>query len=138
MNATMRIVLDYRDFQHDIHGMQDDVENEGRRAALLAAAIFTQSRWKEAIAQFPMHGRHPHVGLVDTGSYLRSIMYEFVGTSVIIGTDISDPPYPMFLEFGTSRMPAYPHVRPMLDANEGKIIGEIATVLKTFLGRYSR
>lgn len=31
---------------------------------------------------------------------------------VIVATDLNDPPYPYFLEYGTSRMPAYPTARP--------------------------
>lgn len=32
-----------------------------------------------------------------------------------VGTDLTDPPYPFFLEYGTSRMPAYPAARPAWD-----------------------
>jgi hypothetical protein len=35
--------------------------------------------------------------------------------SALIGTDLTNPPYPFFLEYGTSRMPAYPAARPAWD-----------------------
>ena len=36
-----------------------------------------------------------------------------------VGTDLVDPPYPYFLEYGTSRMPAYPAARPAWDEMSG-------------------
>jgi hypothetical protein len=35
--------------------------------------------------------------------------------TALIGTDLTDPPYPFFLEYGTSKMPAFPAARPAWD-----------------------
>jgi hypothetical protein len=37
------------------------------------------------------------------------------GYTAFVGTDLVDPPYPFFLEYGTSKMPAYPAARPAWD-----------------------
>lgn len=37
------------------------------------------------------------------------------GAVAYVGTNLTDPPYPFFLEYGTSRMPAYPAARPAFD-----------------------
>lgn len=131
------MVLEYQEFQVDFHHMADDVEGPGKRAGLLAAGIYTQTQWKNAIARFPVHGKIPHTGLVDTGTYLRSIQVESFPDHVEVGTDIVDPPYPFYLEFGTSRMPAYAHVRPMLDREEAKILAEAEEVEADIIERWS-
>ncbi len=57
---------------------------------------------------------------VDTGAYRRSIHIEVLdgggySAAVKVGTDITKPPYPMFLEYGTSKMAPHPSARPAWD-----------------------
>lgn len=56
------------------------------------------------------------------------------GAIAYIGTNLTDPPYPYFLEYGTSRMPAYPAARPAVDEKKSEasrvasdIIGQMLT-----------
>lgn len=49
--------------------------------------------------------------------------------TAIIGTDIVNPPYPFFLEYGTSRMPAYPSARPAYDEMGDTAIRTTADIL---------
>lgn len=54
---------------------------------------------------------------IQTGGYIDSIQtvpfeQETDRASAVTGTSLVDPPYPRFLEFGTSRMPAHPIARP--------------------------
>jgi len=46
-----------------------------------------------------------------------------------IGTDLIDPPYPFFLEYGTSRMPAYPSARPAFDEMKDVTVQTTADVM---------
>ena len=71
-------------------------------------------------------------GLIDTGTMKRSVHPEVEtdGKGVRIGTNITDPNYPSFLEFGTSKMSPKPWLRPALDENKTEAINEIASVLR--------
>lgn len=42
--------------------------------------------------------------------------------TAIIGSNITTPPYPSFLEFGTSRMPPFPWLFPAVEMSKDKII----------------
>lgn len=78
-----------------------------------AAMTHTEARWKRTAP-------------VDTGSYRRSIHTVIEDASwdycrVVVGTDIIDPPYPWFLEVGTSRMSARPSARPAFDSTKNLV-----------------
>ena len=49
--------------------------------------------------------------------------------TAVVGTDLTEPPYPYFLEYGTSRMPAYPAARPAFDEQADTAIRTTADVL---------
>ncbi len=56
------------------------------------------------------------VGLDKVGRAFRDIAaLGKQGAVARIGTNLTSPPYPFFLEYGTSRMPAYPTARPAFD-----------------------
>ena len=82
------------------------------------AAILLESEEKRAIKNFPV---------VDTGRFLNSISNnikveeskQFVNGKV--GSTIKDPKYPMFLEFGTSKMSPHPTMRPTWNKNLSNI-----------------
>jgi HK97 gp10 family phage protein len=42
--------------------------------------------------------------------------------AAIIGSNITSPPYPHYLEFGTSRMPPYPWLFPAVEMSRDKIV----------------
>ena len=108
--------------------------------ALVTGALVVQNEWKT---------RTPY----RTGSYRRSIHIGghsslapgFNGTdigkqpspdggaSVIVGTSITDPPYPIFLELGTSRMTARPSCGPAFDAKKQAALKEIGEAFKDLL-----
>jgi HK97 gp10 family phage protein len=73
-----------------------------------------------------------------TGTYRRSIVQEpgaKTKTLVtrLIGTLIQDPPYPYFLEFGTSKMPPHPSMRPAWDSKVDDAVKEIERALREAL-----
>lgn len=58
--------------------------------------------------------------------------------TALVGTDITDPPYPYFLEYGTSRMPAYPAARPAFDERYPEAVRTAGIVIGRLIaaGRY--
>ena len=66
---------------------------------------------------------------VDTGTLERSIHQEDVQgqLAVTVGTDV---PYAEHVEFGTSKMPARPYLRPALDENKGAMVKEFGEALE--------
>lgn len=63
----------------------------------------------------------------DTGTLMRSITHDvkvfttFKTVTGRVGSVINNPPYPAYLEHGTSRMAPRPWLRPALDQNAVKI-----------------
>lgn len=74
-----------------------------------------------------------------TGTYRRSIHTEIESATrsrvvARVGTSIIDPPYPAYLEYGTSKMPPHPIARPAWDKSKGAAYDAGARVLKKLLG----
>ena len=68
---------------------------------------------------------------VDTGTLRASIMVdEVTPTKAVIGPHTD---YAEHLEFGTSRLQAYPYMRPALDQHEGEIIGAVEATIAAFV-----
>ena len=106
--------------------LRSELGGSAMATALEAAALPLENRWKENIRNYP---------LVRTGTYLRSVHHNAPemsgdGGTVEVGTDIVDPPYPAFLEFGTSKMSAKPTARPALDESGEEMRSEFEAVLK--------
>ncbi len=52
---------------------------------------------------------------IDSGDLLKSIQIDVRNMEVEIGSDITKPPYPLYLEFGTKRMTKRPWLNPAVD-----------------------
>lgn len=94
-------------------------------AAGLAAALPIENAWKENVLE------RAH----KTGTYLRSIHSAVLSTgkgsaTIIIGTDIDDPPYPVYLEFGTVKMAPRPTAGPAFDNHREEALTEFGDVLR--------
>lgn len=116
----------------DVAGMLRDVSHQSAIAALNAAGLVVASEWRRAIYDYP---------LVDTGTYGRSIGVEVTVRDgehalAIIGTDIVDPPYPFFLEYGTSKMGAKVHARPAVERAEPEAQRALDSTLSAMIARY--
>ena len=89
---------------------------------------------------------------IKTGTYRRSIHVagaaektpDFEGTeldepgdklTVKVGTNIKEPPYPEFLEYGTSRMPPHPSAGPAMDATREEVLKEVGAVLAELVAK---
>lgn len=58
---------------------------------------------------------------VDSGDLVKSIIMDARFDEVEVGSIITYPAYPKFLEFGTSRMKKRPWVKPVYDTQKPKI-----------------
>jgi HK97 gp10 family phage protein len=108
----------------------EDESDEQMVTALQAGALVLQNNWKRNIVS---------MGAVDTGTYLRSVHTEVTSrrpAEVTIGTDITDPPYPEYVEFGTSRMAPRPAARQAIDTSEAEVSAEVIDSLKEVFGKY--
>lgn len=93
--------------------------------AALASAKPIENAWKRGV----------QANFFKTGNYMRSIHSTVVSHAgrtleLHIGTDIVDPAYPIFGEFGTSRMKARPTMTPAFEANKERAIAEAEIVFK--------
>ena len=62
---------------------------------------------------------------IDSGDLLKSIMFDVRDMEVEVGSIITDPPYPTYLEDGTKKMKARPWLGPAVDKHEKTIIDKV-------------
>lgn len=101
--------------------LSDEMAAQKLADALMAGALLIENYWKRIVPK-------------KTGTYMRSIHSELVHSDrgraeVAIGTNIVDPPYPFFLEYGTSKMRPHPSARPAFDAKKGEAARETTATL---------
>lgn len=106
-------------------------------AAMVSGGLLTANYWKET-------------ALWKSGTYRRAIHVaghpdltpDFEGEvipaprdplMVIVGLDIQEPPYPIYLEYGTSRMEAKPRAGPALDATAKAVLKEVGEAFEKLL-----
>lgn len=119
--------------------LSDAAAGSSLATAGLAGGIVIERKWKSLFRKasdpsFP--GSRPRR---QTGQYAQSVHTVVLeqGRShavVAVGTSITAPPYPEFLEYGTSKMPPHPIARPALDQSKGEALREVTRVLKIELG----
>lgn len=91
--------------------------------AALASAKPIENAWK----------RNVQTSFFKTGNYMRSIHSTVVARTsrtleLHIGTDLTNPPYPFFGEYGTSRMRARPTMTPAFTSEQNRAIKEAEIV----------
>lgn len=108
-------------------------QREALSTAALAAAKPISNQWKQNIGDWP---------LILTGTYRRSIHEEVFQEStqpgqvlVLIGTDIVDPPYPAFLEWGTSKMAPKPVGRNAYESQKDEAQKEFGEVIQQLINQ---
>ena len=82
-------------------------------AALNQSVLFLEAQIKNSIS----HGTNAPIA-VDTGNFMRSTTSEVYGFT---GRIINYAEYGQYVEYGTSKMPARPHFRNTVFANQNKI-----------------
>src|SRR5690606_13758471 len=96
--------------------------NRKVEAATAKIAFDVESAWKANIQA---------AELIDSGTYLDSVQARQLGPADwVVQTGLIDPPYPVFLEYGTSRgIQAYGVATAAADANRDAYAQAIAQAL---------
>lgn len=72
-------------------------------------------------------------GLAELQKRLNTLVTSVTVQTALIGTDLTEPPYPYFLEYGTSKMPAYPAARPAFDERYPEAVKTASAVIGRLL-----
>lgn len=104
------------------NGLNGEIQRRVEKAVRderVKVALELEADWKDAAP-------------VETGTYRRSIHTETDATpdSSIVGTNLTNPPYPVYLEFGTGRMAARPSARPAAERARRKLPGRIERAVR--------
>ena len=120
-------VVDADEVLRNLEKLDKAAQGQVLQLAALAGAKPITNGWKDNIIGWP---------LVKTGTYHRAVHEQvFAAESssdrvvVVIGPDINDPPYPFFLEYGTSKMAPKPVGRKAFDENSDEAQREFGEVL---------
>ncbi len=124
--------------------LEKAVQKEMLETALVAGALVVQNEWKRrAPYRTGQYRRSIHIGGhtdlapdfqgKDMGYHHRSS--DPNRAHVAVGTNITDPPYPTFLEEGTSKMSARPSAGPAFEAKKDEAIKEIGEAFREIVGK---
>lgn len=64
----------------------------------------------------------------DTGNLASSLVWKMDGDFGLVGSSIRNPPYPMWLEFGTQNMEPRPFLTPAMEKNADKFIDRLKAI----------
>lgn len=92
-----------------------------KRKSLFEVGELVHDAWAEEI-----NARH----VIDTGRFRASTRHQEDKDFTEIGTPINNPPYPIYLELGTSKMKARPTLEPAVNKSKGKVKDIVETVFK--------
>lgn len=133
------VTIDGRAVSAALIKLSDQMAGRNLEAAATAGALVFDRAWKELFRSSSdpsIPGAPPRR---QTGTYSRSIHPETLAVTrdsatVEVGTNIDSPPYPVFLEYGTSRMPAHPIARPAFEQNTAEAADTTMRALAKLLG----
>lgn len=105
-----------------------------------SAALLKEAVKETATAiELDVKGQGPHAAPIDTGNLRRSYHVDFEGTNAVqvqahIGNDMNVAEYAGYVEYGTSRMSAQPHLTPaseaQRDAHDVRVAGALAAAAR--------
>lgn len=128
-------LIDSKELERKLNRLADDVAADTLANAAEVGAKVIENEWEDLMLQDPTTYK--------TGQYRRSVTTEVAETSrdqaeVHVFTDIDDPPYPNFLEFGTSKMKARPKARPAFDNKKDEAVKEVRKALADLIRKALR
>ena len=137
--------------------LEQAVQKQVLEQALIAGALVVQNEWKMRTPyKTGTYRRSIHIGgHTDLASDFRAPREKgacrapagarrdlgarsAAGTGqarVIVGTNLTDPPYPVFLEEGTSKMSARPSAGPAFDAKKDEAVKEIGEAFREIVSK---
>ena len=114
----------------------------GKSIAKCCATIQTEAKEEmrytaiDTSKTYGKKGHHPSLPgnppAVDTGTLRRSVTYQVDENELVgyVGSNLKDPPYGAYLEFGTSRMKPRPWLKPATEKSMEKIKEIMAGAVK--------
>lgn len=134
------------DFLNHIRMTQQKVETElGKSIAKCCATIQKEAMEEmrdtaiDTSKTYGKKGHHPSLPgnppAVDTGTLRRSVTYQVDENELVgyVGSNLKNPPYGAYLEFGTSRMKPRPWLKPATEKSMEKIKEIMAGAVKVGL-----
>ena len=115
------LVVAANNIRNDMIGGMETTPKTGRRYRKRKGVYHTAS----SPGNFPA---------VDTGNLKNSIIMDARFDEVEVGSIITYPAYPKFLEFGTARMKKRPWVKPVYDTQKPKIEKAVNRLMTEILG----
>lgn len=140
--ATLVVGIRFRglaDVQAALDRLSDQVASSNLEVAGMAGAMVVERTWKSLFrgkSEQSVPGVPPRA---QTGQYRQSIHTEVLEVTrshayLAVGSSIVNPPYPLYLEFGTARMAARPIARPAIEQSGAEALAAITSTLKALLG----
>ena len=136
-----RMIKDMKKLSAETRGKVEEVFT-AHVSALHADIVdnMTNTQTNPDVAYFKSNKRIPHhpslpynAPAVDTGALRRSISEKVesdaYSVSAEIGSTLSNPPYPVYLEYGTTRMSPRPWLGPAVKARESELNENLRGVL---------
>lgn len=137
--------------------LEKAVQKQMLEQALVAGALVIQNEWKMRTPyRTGTYRRSIHIGgHTELSSDFRAPREKGTGRApagarrdlgarsaagtaqarVIVGTNLVDPPYPVFLEEGTSKMSARPSAGPAFDAKKDEAVREIGEAFREIVSK---
>jgi hypothetical protein len=123
--VKVAFIIDARPLQARLERFSAKLEGEVLVRAATEGLLVIGDAWKRKFRGSSEPSIPGQPVRVQTGTYRRSIQVEVISAErtraeLAVGTNLSDPPYPLYDEYGTARMPAHPTARPAWDESRHK------------------
>lgn len=143
-NGGMTVeLLGVKELTARLAALTQELRGQAIASALYMAAAPLVNAWKRELLTIRWTDSKgvAHTDLVETGTYLRSIhtriIHDASGMPAVgVGTDISAPPYPWWLEYGRSNMSAKRPAQNAIKKAAPAVKDELMIVLSQLLARY--
>lgn len=115
---------------------------------LVRGAVNIRNAILKSMRDTPKTGRHyrrgkkTHVAsspgnppAIDSGDLIKSVIFDVRPMEIEVGSIISIPPYPRYLEEGTEKMEARPWLGPAVEKHTEEIIDDVMEAASQLMGK---